>query len=63
MEGEQLKKLLCYVYNSGYKSGHHDTVEGSYTDVMFVDFIDYYEKETQELLNEFLNTFVYCKVK
>jgi hypothetical protein len=62
MKGEDLKKLLCYVYNNGYQAGHYDTVEGGYTDVMFVDFTDYYEKETQELLAEFLSAYVYCKV-
>lgn len=47
---EQLR-LLIYMYNKGYKAGHHHTVEGQYTDVDIRDMETYHENEVHDILN------------
>lgn len=41
---------LCYLYWSAYHAGHHDTVEGQYTDVLPVDRFDYWKDRVDECL-------------
>lgn len=41
--------MLCY--NSGYKAGHHDTVEATYVDIHWSDMENYHEEEVEEILN------------
>lgn len=43
-------RLFIHVYNSGYHAGHHDTVEGTYTDVLPVDMDNYHDDIVSELL-------------
>lgn len=38
------------IYNSGYMAGHHDTVEGSFTDILSADMATYHEGVVSELL-------------
>lgn len=41
---------LCYLYWSAYHTGHHDTVESRYTDVLAVDRFDYWADEVKYCL-------------
>ena len=43
---------IVEVYNAGYASGHHDTVETGYTDIMYQDRRGYHIEEVQELIDE-----------
>lgn len=43
---------LCRVYYSAYHAGHHDTVEGVYTDVLHVDRDTYWREAVDELRQE-----------
>lgn len=43
---------LIEIYNSGYKAGHHDTVEGGYVDIWQCDMESYHEDNVRELLEE-----------
>lgn len=43
---------LCYMYASAYHAGHHDTVEGRYTDVYPCDMDTYHEETVTEFLEE-----------
>ncbi len=47
---DQKKALLVRLYNAGYKAGHHDTVEGQYTDIFEVDMDSYHEDEVDEII-------------
>jgi hypothetical protein len=49
---EASKALLVRLYNAGYKAGHHDTVEGQYTDIFEVDMDSYHENVVAEILEE-----------
>jgi hypothetical protein len=51
-ENETLKRKSVYLYNCGYHAGHHDTVEGGYTDVLPVDMNSYHKDIVLELLSE-----------
>jgi len=51
-ENKRLKRLAVYIYNSGYSTGHEDTVEGRYTDVLPVDFDTYHEDVVADILLE-----------
>lgn len=52
-EVERLKankaRLLCLAYNSGYKHGHHDTVEAQYADIHQSDMETYHADEVAEI--------------
>jgi len=41
-EVERLREASVNIYNQGYTTGHHDTVEGCYTDVLPVDMDTYH---------------------
>lgn len=45
---EMLAVLLARVFCDAYKSGHHDTVEGGYTDVFYVDRDTYWREKIDE---------------
>lgn len=49
---ENLLKILCVVYNSGYKSGQRDTVESEYSHISYGDFYTYHKEEVVNLLEE-----------
>lgn len=58
---EELEKIdpqklnfATWLYNCGYISGHHDTVEGVYTHVGYEDHDTYHDDVVGELLNEIL---------
>ena len=46
---DKLIKLFTHLFNCGYQSGHHDTVEGCYTDILESD-IDTYQSDVVESL-------------
>ena len=48
---EAAVKESITLYNLGYKSGHHDTVEGGYTDLLWDDMETYHEEEVKELIS------------
>ena len=52
-EVERLKdeeaRLDCRLFNSGYLLGHHDTVEGQYTDIHRDDFETHHSEEVSEI--------------
>lgn len=52
MEEDQVVKALCYLYWSAYHAGHHDTVEGQYTDVVPADRFDYHREAVMECIQE-----------
>ena len=39
-----------HVYNSGYLTGHHDTVEGAFIDIVNCDMDTYHEDVVRDLL-------------
>ena len=45
-----LKDAAVYAYNSGYRAGHHYTVEGGYVDIRSSDMNTYHAEEVAELL-------------
>lgn len=45
---EQVMALLARVYTDAYKSGHHYTVEGGYTDVFYVDRDTYWREHVEQ---------------
>ena len=47
-------EMACRIYNSGYQAGHHDTVEGGFTDVHYADRGEYHSDVVQELLSELI---------
>ena len=44
--------MLVYIYNVGYLSGHHGTVEGCFIDIHQSDMATYHEDEVEELLDD-----------
>ena len=54
MECERLRvdavRINNYIYYMAYHAGHHDTVEGNYTDVLFVDALTYHDDVVSDLL-------------
>lgn len=56
---EELKKvkerLAMRLYNSGYKAGHHDTVEAVYEDIHWFDMENYHEEEALEIIKDFFD--------
>ena len=44
--------LLVRLFNAGYKAGHHDTVEGQYTDIFEEDMETFHEEEVSQFLEE-----------
>ena len=46
-----LQKFI-FIYNLGYHAGHHDTVEGNYTDIFPCDMKQYHEDIVAEILDE-----------
>jgi len=49
---DQIKSILVCIYNSGYISGHNDTVEGCFTHIYAEDFNTYHEDIVEELYKE-----------
>lgn len=47
-----IREVLTYVYNQGYKSGHHDTVESEYVDVFSCDMFTYHDDMIDEIVEE-----------
>ena len=41
--------LAIRIYNSGYMAGHHDTVEGQFTDIHSSEMANYHADEVSEL--------------
>jgi hypothetical protein len=48
------EKYAVHIYNSGYKAGHNDTVEGYYTDVFTCDMDTYHADVVKKLRAELL---------
>jgi hypothetical protein len=51
-----LLKLAMRLYNRGYRSGHHYTAEGGYTDIFECDMENYHEEEAREIVQDFLGS-------
>lgn len=51
-ENAQLKAKLVYAYNRGYMAGHHDTVEGKFTDIHQSDMRTYHDDVISEIAAE-----------
>lgn len=49
---EDVLGALTRLYTSGYKAGHHYTVEAGYTDVVYSDSSTYFREELVELLKD-----------
>jgi len=47
---------LIRLFNLGYSSGHHDTVEGQYTDIFNEDKDSYHAEDVQEIVIELTKT-------
>ena len=45
-------KDIIHIYNSGYHAGHHNTVEGRYTDIFSCDMDTYHEDVVFDLIAE-----------
>lgn len=45
---EEILPLLIRLYNTGYRAGHEDTVEGGYTDVFPCDMDAYHDDFVEE---------------
>ncbi len=48
-------KVLIELYNAGYASGHHDTAEGCYTDILPVDSDTYHSDVVAEFIKELMD--------
>ena len=48
----EIKALLTYAYNSGYMAGHHDTVEGQFTDIHHADMRTHHLDVVAEIIAE-----------
>jgi len=48
--------FMVHLYNLGYKSGHHDTVEGRYIDLLGQDMDTYHSDFVFDYLAETCNT-------
>jgi len=55
-ENKILKKRSVHIYNSGYKAGHHDSVEGGYVCIYYSDMDSYHEEEVEELIEELIKS-------
>ena len=51
-EIERLKKERTFWYNQGYLSGHHDTVEACYTDIVASDMETYHQDIVDDIGKE-----------
>jgi hypothetical protein len=51
-----LLRMAMRIYNSGYRSGHHYTVEGGYADIFSCDMENYHEDEAREIVQDFLGS-------
>jgi len=47
---DALRAALVWMYNQGYQAGHHDTVEGAFTDVHPDDIDTYHDDVVAELI-------------
>ena len=47
--------VATHIFNSGYESGHHDTVEACFTSVFSQDMDTYQEDVVEELVEDLLN--------
>lgn len=52
---DDINEIMTHIYNSGYKAGHHDTVEGGYTDIFSCDMDTYHEDLVAELVDDLLS--------
>lgn len=48
-------RMLTELFNTAYKKGHHDTVEGIYIDVIPPDMDTYHEGLVEDFLDDYLN--------
>lgn len=46
-------ELATILFNAGNAHGHHTTVEGGYTDVLYVDRATYHREEVEELIRDY----------
>ena len=46
------KHFLNELYCSGYRAGHHDTVEGAYIDILPQDWDSYFYEEVNDIIEE-----------
>jgi hypothetical protein len=51
-----LLRMAMRLYNRGYRSGHHSTVEGGYADIFACDMENYHEDEAREIVQDFLGS-------
>lgn len=49
-----LIRLAMRLYNLGYTSGHHDTVESVFTDILEVDLENFHADEVLAIVQDFL---------
>jgi len=49
---DTIREALNCLYYHAYHYGHHDTIEGCYTDVLSVDRLDYHDDAVKELLED-----------
>ena len=49
-----LVKLGCYLFNSGYNTGHHDTVEGTFGGVHYSDMYNYHDDNVDEIVDDII---------
>ena len=52
---KDLLRLMVRLYNSGYQSGHEDTVESRFTLIHWSDNETYHEDEVLEIVEDWLN--------
>lgn len=45
--------FFTWMFNQGYQQGHHDTVEGMFTDVLPEDSSEYHDDIVKDLLGEY----------
>ena len=45
--------LEIRLYNAGYQAGHHDTVEGWFTDIFDCDRGEYHAEEVEAFIEEY----------
>lgn len=50
-ENARLQSLMIRIYNSGYKAGHHDTVEAGYVDIHDCDMETYHAETVEDILS------------
>ena len=49
---KELEDNQVWLYNQGYKAGHHDTVEAGYVDIHRDDMTTYHDDVVAEMLLE-----------